>query len=168
MFRILFEEGLDGPEGWFSMPWKSGRSVVEMLLHIHKTKFTAGLTREEESARDMLGIEWGDPSMAYSALGEMAASMMTCATPAGRAEVMMAALRAAQIEIASSDGGGHTYNALLLNRWGKFEISGDAAQIAAIVRQCRCRDVVGRDPRRVAAFYDAWDARLYRAAHALG
>ncbi len=171
VFQILAEEGDGGPEGWFSMPWRRGSSVVGMLCHIHNiAPVTGERTLEEQKAREILQIDWFDASAGYTACEEAIADIRTLAISARRADVLMTALRAKQLDLARSDGGGHTYNALLLARWRFFQVVGlaDERRTADAVRLARCFDTVGNDARRAAAFYEAWDAKLYRAAHALG
>lgn len=168
VFAILAEAGAGGPEGWFEMPWRRGAEhVVEMLRQIYERQLAAGYpTDEERAAESILDLDFPDSSMAYAACEEARFALLTCVAPRPRVELLHAALRACQLHIANSDGGGHAYNALLLNRWPMFDVVD--AEVAHVVRDARRDDAVGDDPRYRRAFSEAWDAGLYRAALALG
>lgn len=168
VFAILGEEGAGGPEGWFSVPWRNATCVVEMLVEIyqHKIGIKLDVTQEEIAALRILDTDWFDASAEYSACEETRAQLATCQAPQPRTELLATALRARQLAIAHSDGGGHAYNALLLNRWRLFDV--DDADVALIVRDARCEDAVPVDERRRRAFKEAWSAGLYQAAYALG
>lgn len=169
VFQILAEEGLGGPEGWFSVPWRDGRNVVEMCKQLYNhNPWGAQRTDEESSAYHVLMMGWPDPSIEYSACEEARAQLRTSAAPRPRVEILSVALRARQLAIARSDGGGYGYNMILRMGWSSFEIGGDWEAVAArIVLDARCVDAVGHHPKYQRAFREAWEARLYSAAYAL-
>lgn len=167
VFQILAEEGLGGPEGWFSVPWRRGSALVTgMLRRIYlEMRLFATQTKEEHDAERVLLMNWFDSSAEYSACEEAKSGLMTSQAPQYRVELLATALRARQLDIARSDGGGHAYNALLLNRWAAFGVID--ADVAYIVLNSRAHDAIGLDSRYRRAFDEAWKARCYQAAYAL-
>lgn len=159
--HIIAEISAGGPEGWFEARWTSGRNAINMLDALYVgTRTTArgaalALAREAYTRSN------------YATCEDALEALRTCDAPLGEVAIMTAALRCAQVMAASSDGGGHVYNEILLAHWRRFGVVD--AHVESIVLTHRLRDALGVCPPAsvVNAFTQAWRAHAYRAAFAL-
>ena len=155
------------PEGWFSIPWKDGRNVARMLTTIAAAELAEGVPCAVATALEMQHT-YTDVD-GYMDCQDLRDQVMRADVSPTLQTLCVMRLRAMQLFMSNSHGGGHGYNTVLLRYWHKLVIPNVDA-VARAVAAARASDALGwkADARRVEAFKSAWDAGLFRAAYALG
>lgn len=167
VFTLLREDvGAQNAEGWFSMPWRQGKWAQQLVrrLYMRTGRVPHDRTEAEECAYT---VEAGWPE-AYWLCERLRVELMHDNIPLNAQILLGMRLRMLQLEDSNSHGGGHGYNNVLLSGWHRLDLTplGDIAGLVRLHRQC---DVLGEDPdpRRAAAFDEAWRHGFFRAACAL-
>lgn len=148
--------------GWFTLPWKSGWSVVRLLLDFDRV--AGGAQTPHRYELEKLMEARADDREVYHLAEDCRIEAPTRA--------LRAAWRCVQILISKSHGGGHVYNDIVRPI---FDAHTEIETFAPIVLDARCHDALGvgvqlqndRFDRQRRAFRIAWQRGLYLVAYAI-
>lgn len=169
--------------GWFELPWRSGWNVAWLGVAIEtrlvgrnselSTKISGWIAKHQYARMPI--VFWYSDHAELSLIYQEAESYREpTSSKYTQRSALLVALRAIQLEIARSSGGGHVYNALLIQLLS--DLNRPPHYFADLVMQARCKDALGTtiqlkndaDDRKRRAFKTAWERGLYHAAYAIG
>lgn len=170
--------------GWLALPWRSGRSVLALLVGVMDAFETAprmahsgpGFQRALDQCAKWCE-RWDLLSPAASEVYREAADLEMEAWRLGHtlalSSLLVTACRVVRLAVSNSSGGGHAYNDQLT--WLITTASLNAADLAEPIKRSRCLDAIGTLPDAAndghdqlrQAFLRAWDQGLYALCYAL-
>jgi hypothetical protein len=177
--NVIAEHKLEqNARGWFTLPWRSGWNAVRLGIAWWK-RISGDLAWSLQSNEPLVAfMDYVHRSSSAPPGYEIAEDLRAAARRVGgamhnsnRQAPLMAAARCYQIMLARSDGGGQTYNEVLLAAHEAcayelipFELGADD------VRNARRDDALGisrTSSRHKKAFEIAWERGLFHAAYAI-